>query len=82
MDKQLKSKLPAKRHLDLIDYYFQEYRREFNDLKKYNPEFDLQMEFITKVTNIISIASLTDCEDLMTDNCKLKGLKQAFETLK
>ena len=78
----IQSKLPAKRHLNLIDYYFQEYLREFRDLKKYNPDFDLQMEFVTKVNNIISIASLTDCEDLMIDNCKLKGLKQAFETLK
>ena len=78
----IQSKLPTRRHLNLIDYYFQEYLREFRDLKKYNQNFDVQMEFVTKVTNIISIASLTDCEDLMTDICKLKGLKQAFETLK
>ena len=78
----IKTKLPARRHLTLIERSRQEYLSEFKKLMYYNPDTDLTKLYLNTSANLINACSLTDTEDCFTDICKLKGLKKAYESLK
>jgi hypothetical protein len=73
--------MTAQRHLNLIEKYRQEHLRIYRDLVYYNPESDITNVYLTDVNRMINLCSVDSSEDCLIDICKLKGIKQAYESL-